>query len=165
MCINHCLLDFGVSENFLQYEDIPPVHHKVRGKRMTECVHRLAFGQLWRNRFKSITYEVIINMRKEQAAPLGFKCRLKFLANWDGAILSVFCINKGDTAMGSATVRFTLANGKKWERIIDEPERFAQKANFIGSYAGYWWALPGMDFSKADNIFITEGIFNAMALR
>lgn len=66
--------------------------------------------------------------------------------------------------MGSATVRFTLANGKKWERIIDEPERFEQKANFIGSYAGYWWESPGMDLRKADKIFITEGIFNAMSL-
>ncbi|MNZ67534.1 hypothetical protein D3C78_857880 [compost metagenome] len=66
--------------------------------------------------------------------------------------------------MGSATVRFTLANGKKWERIIDEPERFEQKANFIGSYAGYWWQLPRMDLRKADKIFITEGIFNAMSV-
>lgn len=67
--------------------------------------------------------------------------------------------------MGSATVRFTLANGTIWERIIDKPERFGkQKANIIGGYTGYWWEAPGQDLLQADKIFITEGIFNAMSL-
>ncbi|WP_312156296.1 toprim domain-containing protein [Lelliottia nimipressuralis] len=68
-----------------------------------------------------------------------------------------------ETGMGSATVRFTLTNGKHWERIIDEPERFGQKANFIGPYAGYWWEPPAADLVNANNIFITEGIFDALS--
>lgn len=49
---------------------------------------------------------------------------------------------------GSSTVRFALA-GTWWERIIDRPQRFGKKkANFKfgGSYAGTWWALPGLSF-------------------
>lgn len=66
--------------------------------------------------------------------------------------------------LGSATVKFKLANGSCWERIIDQPDRFNQKANFIGNYAGYWWEYPGLDLSEQKEIWITEGIFNAIAL-
>ncbi|EAB9069684.1 bifunctional DNA primase/helicase [Salmonella enterica subsp. enterica] len=66
--------------------------------------------------------------------------------------------------LGSATVKFKLANGSGWERIIDQPDRFNQKANFIGNYAGYWWEYPGLDLSEQKEIWITEGIFNAIAL-
>lgn len=66
--------------------------------------------------------------------------------------------------LGSASVKFKLANGSCWERIIDQPDRFNQKANFIGNYAGYWWEYPGLDLSEQKEIWITEGIFNAIAL-
>lgn len=66
--------------------------------------------------------------------------------------------------LGSATVKFKLANGSCWERIIDQPDRFNQKANFIGNYAGYWWEYPSLDLSEQKEIWITEGIFNAIAL-
>lgn len=66
--------------------------------------------------------------------------------------------------LGSATVKFKLANGSCWERIIDQPSRFSQKANFIGNYAGYWWEYPGLNLAEQKEIWITEGIFNAIAL-
>lgn len=65
---------------------------------------------------------------------------------------------------GSATVRFSLDSGVWWERIIDRPERFDRKANFHGSYAGLWWAPPGLDLSNVKQIWITEGIFDAISL-
>ncbi len=61
-------------------------------------------------------------------------------------------------------MRFTLADGVWWERIIDRPGRFARKANFSGSYKGLWWAYPGADLSKAKEIWICEGIFDAISL-
>ncbi|HAK1936312.1 TPA: bifunctional DNA primase/helicase [Salmonella enterica] len=64
----------------------------------------------------------------------------------------------------SATVRFTLADGVWWERIIDRPERFDRKANFGGSYKGLWWVYPGLDLSRVKTLWITEGIFNAISL-
>ena len=66
----------------------------------------------------------------------------------------------------SATVRFKLAPGIYWERLIDRPERFGrQKANFIGKYEGYSWTMIELDaLCNADSIWFTEGIFNAIAL-
>ncbi|PID66613.1 MAG: bifunctional DNA primase/helicase [Gammaproteobacteria bacterium] len=67
--------------------------------------------------------------------------------------------------IGSATVRFTIGPGSQWERIIDRPERFGgQKGRALGSYKGKWWA-GNQDLSKATEIWVTEGIFDAIALQ
>lgn len=68
--------------------------------------------------------------------------------------------------IGSATVRFPFA-GTWWERLIDQPERFGKmkaRAQPGGRFAGQWWSMPGMDLTKAKEIWITEGIFDAIAL-
>lgn len=70
---------------------------------------------------------------------------------------------------GTATVRFPLAKGGWWERLIDRPHRFGkQKARFAPgqSYAGVWWAAPSAlaAMREAAEIWITEGIFDAIAL-
>jgi len=66
---------------------------------------------------------------------------------------------------GSATVRFVVAD-TYWERIIDEPGRFTKKANFRygGSYAGRWWQPPTLDLTVVDEVWLVEGIFDAIAL-
>ncbi|MFN4166619.1 MAG: toprim domain-containing protein, partial [Ferrovibrio sp.] len=71
--------------------------------------------------------------------------------------------------IGSATVRFPLPNNSYWERIIDRPGRFDKKANFKfgASYAGHWWMHPQdsfADLATMDEIWIAEGIFDAVAL-
>ncbi|ELN2578722.1 toprim domain-containing protein [Enterobacter kobei] len=67
--------------------------------------------------------------------------------------------------MGSATVRFKLTCGATWERIIDKPQRFGkQKANIRGSYVGHWWVPPFVNLQDVNEIWITEGIFNALSL-
>lgn len=68
--------------------------------------------------------------------------------------------------IGSATVRFAFGD-TWWERLIDQPERFGkQKARlqYGKSYSGTWWQMPGQDLSTAEEIWITEGIFDAIAL-
>lgn len=67
--------------------------------------------------------------------------------------------------IGSATVRFAIAGQTYWERLIDRPERFgSQKANFSGGYKGLWWQAPDADLFAATEIWIAEGVFDAIAL-
>ncbi|OZI26831.1 bifunctional DNA primase/helicase [Bordetella genomosp. 9] len=71
-----------------------------------------------------------------------------------------------DRNIGSATVRFPVAN-TWWERLIDEPSRFGkQKARFKfgGSYMGEWWTPPRVDLNTVDELWLVEGIFDAIAL-
>lgn len=70
--------------------------------------------------------------------------------------------------IGSATVRFALAGGGYWERLIDRPERFGKKKavfNYGCQYEGTWWEPPHMDIASAKRLWLVEGIFNALALR
>ncbi|EAA1889286.1 toprim domain-containing protein, partial [Salmonella enterica] len=58
-----------------------------------------------------------------------------------------------------------LSCGAMWERIIDQPQRFGkQKANIKGSYVGHWWVPPFINLLEVNEIWITEGIFNALSL-
>ena len=68
---------------------------------------------------------------------------------------------------GSATVRFALEKGGYWERLIDKPARFGKmKARFApgDSYKGVWWCPPCVDLLEAKELWIVEGIFDAIAL-
>jgi len=71
--------------------------------------------------------------------------------------------------LSSATVRFKLSNGDHWERLIDRPERFGKdKARFnYGAKAGtigVWWVPPWLNLMDHTEIWITEGIFDAIGL-
>ncbi len=69
---------------------------------------------------------------------------------------------------GTATVRFPLVKGGWWERLIDRPHRFGKKkARFAPgeSYVGVWWAAAATEqLRTAREVWIVEGIFDAIAL-
>ena len=71
-----------------------------------------------------------------------------------------------ETGEGSATVRFALEKGGYWERLIDRPWRFDRKARFQPgqSFAGRWWCPPCVDLKTVKELWIVEGIFDAIAL-
>ncbi len=69
--------------------------------------------------------------------------------------------------IGSATVRFALEHGGYWERLIDRPHRFGKKkARFAPGQSpkGYWWCPPSLNLLEVDELWIVEGIFDAIAL-
>lgn len=73
-----------------------------------------------------------------------------------------------ETRQSGATVRFRVGP-TWWERIIDRPGRFGKKAHFQkgGKPGGHCWTLPKLtlaDYAQADDIWIAEGIFNAVSL-
>lgn len=85
--------------------------------------------------------------------------------NWlycDAFTQEVFAYNN----MSSATVRFKFLNGY-WERLIDKPERFGDmKARFMPGlkFKGHAWHKSDIDFAKIKELWVVEGIFDALAL-
>ncbi|RZP89602.1 toprim domain-containing protein [Vibrio vulnificus] len=69
-----------------------------------------------------------------------------------------------DTQAGSATIRFEIADGVYWERLIDKADRFDRKAHFRGAYRGLVWQCKTVDYANAKEIWITEGVFDTLAL-
>ncbi|MCD9118323.1 toprim domain-containing protein [Pseudomonas bijieensis] len=72
-----------------------------------------------------------------------------------------------DLGIGSATVRFPLPNGTYWERLIDKPHRFGKKkARFTkgGGAKGHWWCHPRTNLADTKEIWIVEGVFDAISL-
>ncbi len=72
-----------------------------------------------------------------------------------------------ESGESSATIRFPLPNGGWWERLIDRPARFGKmKARFKFQYSaqGQWWCPPSLDLTKVSELWIVEGIFDAVAL-
>ncbi|CAN5865604.1 toprim domain-containing protein [soil metagenome] len=76
-----------------------------------------------------------------------------------------------ELGIGSATVRFALPGGGYWERLIDQPARFGKKKarfSYGTAYRGQWWQPPGVTFADlavVDELWLAEGIFDAIALR
>ncbi|HZS81188.1 MAG TPA: toprim domain-containing protein [Herbaspirillum sp.] len=71
-----------------------------------------------------------------------------------------------DLRIGSVTVRFSMANGY-WERLIDQPQRFGKKKarfSFGLDYQGLWWQSATLQLLSVKEIWIVEGIFDAIAL-
>ncbi len=70
--------------------------------------------------------------------------------------------------IGSATVRFYLNDqGDYWERLIDKPQRFGKKKahfNYGCKTKGTAWVPPGLDLAQGKQLWIVEGIFDAIAL-
>ncbi|MDN4572886.1 bifunctional DNA primase/helicase [Pandoraea cepalis] len=67
---------------------------------------------------------------------------------------------------GTSTVRFAFANGY-WERLIDKPARFGKmKARFKPGlqYKGQWWKPPSLVLEGLREVWLVEGIFDAIAL-
>lgn len=72
-----------------------------------------------------------------------------------------------ESGESSATIRFALPNGGYWERLIDRPARFGKmKARFKPTYSaqGQWWCPPAVKLDATDELWIVEGIFDAIAL-
>lgn len=73
-----------------------------------------------------------------------------------------------ETNLSTATVRFKLTDeGHYWQRFIDRPERFKEKAKFSYGFTGrtpLWSFHKVEELAKAGEIWITEGIFDAIAL-
>lgn len=62
-------------------------------------------------------------------------------------------------------VEFTLTNGSKWGRLIDDKKvkSFSKKAHFKGTYKHEGWVPDSINIDADRRIFICEGIFKSIA--
>ncbi len=74
---------------------------------------------------------------------------------------------------GTASVRFYLDDAKQimWERLIDDViitdekgDKESRNKSFKGSFKGYWWQPPTLTINDGDEIWLVEGILDAIAL-
>lgn len=74
---------------------------------------------------------------------------------------------------GSTSIRFYLSRkeGVYWERLLDtviitdkDGSTEPRNMNFKGSFKGLWWQPPGQSIEKNDKVYLTEGIFDCIAL-
>ncbi|HCK2354109.1 TPA: toprim domain-containing protein, partial [Escherichia coli] len=176
--INRLIRDYNFKEenNYLRYGVCPQCGKKelftslerpyiVHCGRENKCGTDLLTKELYPDVFSSWSDRYISTKDNPYAAATAYLLEARNIAvePLKGAFTQERYQDK-ESGEQAATVRFTLADGVWWERIIDRPERFARKANFSGSYKGLWWAYPGDDLSKAKEIWICEGIFDAISL-
>lgn len=137
--------------------------------RKDKCGHEEAVADIYRDLFEDWS-----TLTRDDPAPgAAADAYLRHARGFDlmhlgGAYAQEFYQDR-KLGIGSATVRFPLPNGSWWERLIDQPGRFGKKANFApgASYAGHAWTLPSTtidDYAAADEIWLVEGIFDAIAL-
>lgn len=131
--------------------------------RENKCGKEVAVKELYSDIFEDWSKRYIATVESPAAAAEAY---LREARGLDTEVLKG-CFTQGAfvrNGLGSATVKFKLANGATWERIIDQPDRFKQKAHFSGNYGGHWWVPPFISLVDTKEIWITEGIFNALSL-
>lgn len=178
--LNRLMADYAFkkSKSWLQQGKCPTCGQKelfasaeapwvIKCGRLNNCGHESSLRDLYPDLFESWSDRFKSDDKNPNAAADAYlkEARGFDLTKIKGLYTQEHYYNR-DLNIGSATVRFTLADGY-WERIIDKPERFKpRKANFKygWNYEGLWWTLPNTNFIDAKEIWITEGIFNTIAL-
>ncbi|MDC6294012.1 toprim domain-containing protein [Ralstonia pseudosolanacearum] len=144
------------------FSDAPWV---VRCNRLNKCASESHVKELYPELFASWSDRYVRSPETPNAAADAY---LRDARGFDLARIAGWYVQESyyshELKIGSATVRFPLAAGAYWERIIDQPERFGdRKATFHGQYGGTWWQPPNLPADAAE-IWPVEGIFDAIAL-
>lgn len=139
----------------------------LRCGRLSKCGTEVHVKDVYRDLFESWSDRYAVTETNPSAAADAYlqHARGFALARLRGLYSQEHYHNR-EINQGSATVRFPLECGSWWERIIDRPDRFGKrKANFAFGkpYHGHWWQLPD-SAAEAGEIWLTEGIFDAIAL-
>lgn len=168
---------FKPESGWLRYGRCPNCHEKelythaenpwyVRCGRVSKCGYEESVKSLYPDVFESWSDRYPVTPANPNAAAEAYLSEargfpLDAIAGW----YTQESYWSHELGIGSATVRFALPGIGFWERIIDRPERFGKrKATFRGEYGGTWWQPPTLVAAKAPELWIVEGIFDAIAL-
>ena len=136
--------------------------------RQEKCGHTVHVKEIYDDLFEDWSKRVPAT---ENAPTATARAYLEFARGFDISLIGGWFTQEtyysSQHEAGSATVRFALEKGGYWERLIDRPSRFGKmKARFKpgDSYRGVWWCPPSIDLLEVKEIWIVEGIFDAIAL-
>lgn len=176
--VSRLLLDYGFKErhNKLEAGTCPACGKRslwafseapwvVRCNRLNKCASEYHVKELYPELFASWSDRYVRTAEVPNAAADAY---LRDARGFDLVRIAGWYVQESyyshELKVGSATVRFPLAGGAYWERIIDQPERFGdRKATFHGQYGGTWWQPPNLPADVAE-VWLVEGIFDAIAL-
>ncbi|NOH85154.1 bifunctional DNA primase/helicase [Vibrio sp. 03-59-1] len=167
---------FKESSEWLQQGSCPKCHKKelytgvaspwvLRCGRLNKCGEEVHIKELYPDLFESFSERFQPTKANPTASADAFMDNARGLSSAKfNKVYTQDIYFDAKLQLASATVRFTIAPDVFWERLIDKPSRFNRKANFIGAYQGMVWQHPDIDYSKAKEIWVAEGIFDALAL-
>jgi hypothetical protein len=181
--INRLEVDFGLKHRagtqYMRQGLCPACHKKelycrfdapwiVRCGREQRCAQQWHVKELYPEFFEDWSKQAPASSENPQASADAY---LQFARGFDLTLIRSWYSQENywdrELSIGSATVRFTLEKGGYWERLIDRPQRFGgKKARFKPgeSPKGYWWCPPCVDLFQVKELWIVEGIFDAIAL-
>lgn len=138
----------------------------LRCGRLSKCGVTFHIKELYPDLFESFSTRYVVTQENPTASADAFMIHARGLdLSNEKRIYTQDAFFDSRQQIGSATVRFKIADGVYWERLIDKAHRFNRKANFIGDYKGRVWQHPVDDIANEKEIWLTEGIFDALALR
>lgn len=136
--------------------------------RQEKCGHTVHVKEIYDDLFEDWSKRVPAT---ESAPTATARAYLEFARGFDISLIAGWFTQEtfysSHDQAGSATVRFALEKGGYWERLIDRPARFGKmKARFKPgeTYRGVWWCPPCVDLLEVNEVWIVEGIFDAIAL-
>lgn len=140
----------------------------IKCGRESKCGEQWHVKELYEDLFDDWSKRVPATEQEPKATAIAY---LQFARGFDLGLIGGWFTqeNYWDSKLGagSATVRFALEKGGYWERLIDRPHRFGKmKARFAPGQSprGHWWCPPCLDLLALDELWIVEGIFDAIAL-
>ena len=142
---------------------------KIQCSRLNHCGHEFFLREQypdlfenWEKRFESTPENPTATVDAYLSEGRGFPLdKIKGLYSQE-------YFNDRKSGLGSVTVRFPLGQGINtgwFERLVDHKKPLPKTRNKPGwSSRGHCWQAPGVDWVNLKEIWVTEGVFDAIAL-
>lgn len=146
----------------------------IKCSRESKCGHYETVRELYPDLFENLTKKVPATTEDPNATARAYLNHVRgFDLNKINDWYEQGLFYNADTESTTATVKFYLDREKTryWERLIDfNSGKFKAKANFAGKrkkdksfYKGDWWQPPKSILDPIRPVYLTEGIFDALA--
>lgn len=140
---------------------------KIQCDKLNSCGYEISAREMYPDVFENFSKRYATEMETDSRAIA--KAYLREARDFNTAIVNNFTqesYTDFSTKATTPTVRFAMPGDGYWERFIENLESFEQKARFKPgySYKGLAWQVPNLEPSKIKQLWVVEGIFDAISL-